>query len=485
MVPEIRIRAANDHQANAGGAYVLYWMTAFRRTRWNFSLQRAVERAEEFGRPLVVLEALRCDYPWASERLHRFILQGMAQNRMALADKPVTYVPFVETEKGQGKGLLESLAAEACVVVADEFPGFFLPRMVAAAAGKIRVKLELVDSNGLLPIRASDHVFSTAFSFRSFLQKNLPEHLRTFPLEDPLSGKNLRHPASIPLDTKYRWPIATEDLLRADRHLLKKLPIDHSTVAVETPGGTEAAETALRSFLQRKLHAYHSDRNHPDEDATSNLSPYLHFGHISVHQVFSELAEREDWSRERLGHRSRGQREGWWGMTQGAESFLDELITWRELGLNFSSMRDDYDRFSSLPSWAMEDLLIHARDPRPHIYSLDEFETACTHDSLWNAAQRQLLAEGRIHNYLRMLWGKKILHWSSSPQEALEIMIELNNKYALDGRDPNSYTGIFWVLGRYDRPWGPIRPVFGRIRYMSSRSTLRKVRVSEYLEKFK
>lgn len=485
MVPKIRIRAANDHQVNAGGTHVLYWMTAFRRTRWNFSLQRAVEWTEELGKPLVILEALRCDYPWASERLHQFILQGMSQNRKALAERPVTYVPFVETEKGQGRGLLESLAKEACVVVTDEFPAFFLPRMVTAAAKKLGVKLELVDSNGLLPIRASDRVFPTAFSFRSFLQKSLPRHLESFPHEDPLSRRDLRHPASIPLNIERQWPIATEDTLRADPRLLKEIPIDHSTAAVDTPGGTEAAEVALRSFLRRKLDAYHTDRNHPDEDATSGLSPYLHFGHIAVHQVFSELMEREDWSLERLGHGSRGQREGWWGMTQGAESFLDELVTWRELGFNFCSMREDYDRFSSLPPWAMEDLLIHAKDPRPYIYSLEEFETARTHDPLWNAAQKQLLGEGRIHNYLRMLWGKKILHWSPSPQEALDIMIQLNNKYALDGRDPNSYTGIFWVLGRYDRPWGPIRPVFGKIRYMSSRNTLRKVKVSEYLDRYK
>jgi deoxyribodipyrimidine photo-lyase len=274
-------------------------------------------------------------------------------------------------------------------------------------------------------------------------------------------------------------------MLNADPRFLKSLPIDHSTGAVETAGGAEAAEETLRGFLRRRLEAYHTDRNHPDEDATSGLSPYLHFGHVSVHQVFSELAEKENWSHEKLGRRTQGQKEGWWGMTQGAESFLDELITWRELGFNLCCRREDHDQFSSLPPWAFEDLLSHARDSRPHVYSLEEFEGARTHDPLWNAAQKQLLQEGRIHNYLRMLWGKKILHWSASPQEALDIMTELNNKYALDGRDPNSYTGIFWVLGRYDRPWGPIRPVFGKIRYMSSRSTMRKVRVSEYLEKYK
>lgn len=485
MVPMIRIRTANHDPVNTDGDFVLYWMTAFRRAHWNYSLQRAVHWAVELGKPLVILEALRCDYPWASQRLHQFILQGMASNRRALADKPVTYLPFVEAERGQGKGLLEALSRTACVVVTDDFPAFFLPRMLAAAARKLPVKLEAVDSNGLLPIRATDRVFATAFSFRGFLQKNLPEHLEALPEDDPFLGKDLPPPRALPPDTARKWPVASQDMLSADPLLLKTLPIDQSTRGVETTGGADAAQETLDRFLHGKLHDYHTERNHPDEDATSGLSPYLHFGHASVHQVFSELARQEDWSPDKLGARTRGQREGWWGMNEGTEAFLDELVTWRELGFNFCSRREDHDRFTSLPPWALEDLLAHAGDPRPYVYSLDQFESAQTHDPLWNAAQTQLLREGRIHNYLRMLWGKKILHWSASPEEALDIMMELNNKYALDGRDPNSTTGIFWVLGRYDRPWAPIRPVFGKIRYMSSRNTLRKLRVSEYLEKYR
>jgi deoxyribodipyrimidine photo-lyase len=152
-------------------------------------------------------------------------------------------------------------------------------------------------------------------------------------------------------------------------------------------------------------------------------------------------------------------------MSEGAEAFLDELITWREVGFNMSSQREDHDQFQSLPEWALTTLKVHEKDRRSYAYSLEEFETAGTHDPLWNAAQRQLVREGRIHNYLRMLWGKKILEWSPSPRDALTVMVELNNKYALDGRDPNSYSGIMWVLGRYDRPWGPERPVFGKVRY--------------------
>ena len=164
--------------------------------------------------------------------------------------------------------------------------------------------------------------------------------------------------------------------------------------------------------------------------------------------------------------------------------FLDQLITWRELGYNMCACREDYDRYESLSLWAQKTLQDHVRDRRPHKYSLDQFEAGKTNDPLWNAAQMQIVREGRLHNYLRMLWGKKILEWSESPQEALGIMVELNNKYGLDGRDPNSYSGIFWVLGRYDRPWGPGRPVFGKIRYMSSQNTARKIKVKSFIKKY-
>ena len=171
-------------------------------------------------------------------------------------------------------------------------------------------------------------------------------------------------------------------------------------------------------------------------------------------------------------------------MSPSSESFLDELITWRELGYNMCWQRTDYDRYESLPDWAQKTLAEHASDPRPFVYSHEEFEKAETHDPLWNAAQNQLVQSGKIHNYLRMLWGKKILEWSATPQDALYCMLELNNKYALDGRNPNSYSGVFWVLGRYDRAWGPERPIFGKIRYMSSENTARKMSVRNYLKRW-
>ncbi|MCA9147478.1 MAG: deoxyribodipyrimidine photolyase, partial [Planctomycetales bacterium] len=203
-----------------------------------------------------------------------------------------------------------------------------------------------------------------------------------------------------------------------------------------TSGGMKAARKKLRDFIIAKLENYES-RNQPEEEAASGLSPYLHFGHISAHQLFTETVTSDNWTPSKLAKKATGSSSGWWGTSEPVESFLDELITWRELGFNMVWQQEDYDQYESLPDWAQETLAEHESDDREHVYSLKEFEAAETHDELWNAAQRELVREGRIHNYLRMLWGKKILEWTESPRDALEIMLELNNKYALDGRDPN------------------------------------------------
>jgi deoxyribodipyrimidine photo-lyase len=393
----------------------------------------------------------------------------------------VHYYPYVEPHPGAGKGLLAKLAASACVVVTDEFPCFFLPRMVASAARQLSVRLEQVDSNGLLPLRASPHDFPTAYSFRRFLQKTLPKHLADFPRPDPLARRKLPPLGQSLRNVQRHWPPAGATLLRGDVSALAALPIDHSVRVATIRGGRDAAQARLRYFLKNGLPHYDAARNEPGQDVTSGLSAFLHFGHISAHQVFRQVMATANWRPDNLAVRVTGSRQGWWGASVQVEAFLDQLVTWRELGYNFCAHRADYARYVSLPAWTKKTLAEHARDEREYVYSLEQFEQARTHDALWNAAQVQLVREGRIHNYLRMLWGKKILEWSRSPRRALEIMIELNNKYALDGRDPNSYSGIFWCMGRYDRPWGPERPVFGTVRYMSSQNTARKLRIKSYI----
>lgn len=482
---QLRIREINQAEVCDDGKYILYWMIANRRTDWNFSLQRAAWWAERLKRPLVIFEALRVGYEWASDRLHTFVLQGMRDNRAAMSDAPVIYYPYVEPKKDAAKGLLKSLADDACVVVTDDFPCFFLPRMIEAVGKKLKVKLEAIDGNGLLPMRAADRDFPRAHSFRRFLQKELPKHLENAPKANPLSGKSF--PAAdnkLIADIQKKWPAIDADTLEDPSKFIAELPIDHEVPAVETMGGAKAARKQMKWFLQEGLKRYAEQRNDVESECVSQLSPYLHFGHLSVHEVFHELTQQEKWEPSQLSEKVTGSRDGWWNMSDGAESFLDEIITWRELGYNMCHLRDDYDQYRSLPDWARQTLEEHKEDEREHVYTLEEFEHAKTHDPLWNAAQRQLVRDGRIHNYLRMLWGKKILHWTNTPQYAAKVMIHLNNKYALDGRNPNSYSGIFWCLGRYDRAWGPEREIFGKIRYMTSDSAMRKLSLKGYIKEY-
>ena len=483
-VPAIRIRTGNSLPVRQDGDFVLYWMTASSRMTWNFALERAVEWAEKLKKPLVVLEALRCGYPWASDRIHRFALDGMAENACWFEGTEVLHYPYLEPKPNAGKGLLAALGSHACLVVTDEFPRFFVPSMVASEMRQVPVLMEVVDSNGMLPLRQAEQPFPTAFAFRRFLQRELPQRLGEFPKTNAFLNARLPKATVLPQAILKRWPKASPRLLNSGDRVLDDISLDHGIPPVETRGGSTPAQALLREFLRNKLANYAEARNEPEQNATSELSPYLHFGHISVHQIFSEITGQEQWSPNHLALRATGSRTGWWGVSQAAEAFLDQVVTWRELSFNYCQTRNDYDQFESLPEWALKTLRLHARDERSYVYTYEQFEGAKTHDPLWNAAQTQLIREGRIHNYLRMLWGKKILEWTRSPAKALEIMVDLNNKYALDGSDPNSYSGIFWCLGRYDRPWGPERPIFGTVRYMSSENTARKFNVQEYVREY-
>ncbi len=482
MIPN-RTRVLIDRPVRADAEFVLYWMTSARRTRSNFALQRAVELAREHRKPLVVLEALRVGYPWANDRIHRFVIDGMAENARRFVGTPVTYMAFVERTAGGGKGLLGALSQHAAVVITDDYPVFFLPRMLAAATRQVDARFEAVDANGIMPMRTSPKCFATAVSFRAYIQSSLREHIQTWPSDMVFDG--LPRLAALPRAITARWPATSIGDLESPARLIAALPIDHNVAPRELGGGARPAAVALASFIADVLPRYGDDRNQPSVRGTSRLSPYLHFGHISAHDVFTAVMNAEKWTTRKLAARGGGGREGWWGVSPNAEGFLDQLITWRELGFNMCVERPaDFDRYASLPAWARATLEAHAGDPRRYTYTRAQFESADTHDPVWNAAQRELLQDGWMHNYLRMLWGKKILEWTRSPEEALETMTEIMNKHALDGRDPNSYTGYLWTLGRYDRPWAPERPIFGTIRYMSSDSTMKKLRMKPYLAKY-
>lgn len=479
---DLRIRDLNQKPIRKEQKYILYWMTPARRPHFNFAIDRSVELSIKLDRPLVVLETLFVDYPWASERIHQFIIDGMVDNANAFGATGALYYPFIERRSGECKKLLDLLSKDACIIITDDYPDRYLQGQEAAIAKKAQVRVEAVDSNGLLPMRATQKVFLRAYDFRRFLKHELPWHLR-FPPHGNSITRKIRPLRQLPKQISSNFPPSTIEQLKDSSQLLSRIPINHKVPPVPYRGGWSKARRLLKQFVSHKLKDYARYRNHPDYDATSGLSPYLHFGHISPHEVLEAIAAHEGWSFEAYcnSEPEHLRSPGLFGMSDEAQAFLDQVITWREIGFNFCANRQDYDRYESLPDWAQATLAKHADDPRPYLYTLKDFENAETHDDLWNAAQRQLLTEGRIHNYLRMLWGKGILHWSQSPKNALEIMIELNNKYAVDGCDPNSYTGIFWVLGRYDRPWGPERPVFGKIRYMSSASARSKLKVKAYL----
>ncbi|MFN7449763.1 MAG: deoxyribodipyrimidine photolyase [Pirellula sp.] len=483
-VPAIRIRLANP-VGMRDGDYVLYWMTAFRRTRYNFALQRAVEIANEQGKPLLIFEGLRCHYRWNSDRFHKFVIDSMLDNAAAIAVSNATYSAWVESGPNEASGMVELLASRACAVVSDDFPCFFHPTLYSRIANNWPCRLELVDSNTVVPMVQLDRTFTVAHSYRRAIQKLIYEELPEFPVESPLSLLRTTRLKKLPNDFLERWPVPIDKkaiawLKQID---LNGLPIDHQVQPTTEQGGEIAARASLHRFVSARLSSYTVDRNEPEKSGASGLSPYMHFGNMSPHEVFQAIASAEGWRPEKLS-KPNGKMEGYWNMSPDAEAFMDQLMTWREIGFNMCIRDRNYMKYESLPDWAQQTLEEHASDPRPHVYSLEEFEKARTHDPLWNAAQRQLVREGRIHNYLRMLWGKKILHWTETPRQALKVMIELNNKYALDGRDPNSYSGIMWVLGRYDRAWGPERPIFGKIRYMTSESTQNKFQVKQYIRKF-
>ncbi len=413
-VPINRITTLNDEQPNMDAPYVLYWMIAFRRVNYNFSLQRAIEWANKLSKPLLIFEPMTIDYPMASIRFHKFAIEGMKDiQKQRIAEKEY--------------------------------------------------------------VRAHD--------FRRFMHKNIEDFLVEVPEKDPLEYLNLKFDEKLiePMLKKYELvdfnKVNTQDFLN-------NLNVDKSVEVSDVVGGYNAAKSRLDLFAKKGFNDYSKLRSHPSEDASSQLSPYFHFGHISTYEVFEKIISSESWSVENIDPNFVGRREGWWGGSANLESFFDELITWRELGYHTCVKRANYDQYQSLPDWAIKTLDDHANDEREYIYDLSEFTNANTHDEIWNAAQNQLKTEGRIHNYLRMLWGKKILEWTPNPQIALSYLIDLNDRFALDGRDPNSYSGVFWILGRYDRAWGPERPIYGKIRYMTSKSTATKFNLKPYLEKW-
>jgi deoxyribodipyrimidine photo-lyase len=478
---EARLRRLNAVRTNGAGDYVLYWMQAYRRLDHNHALDYALQCAREEGKPLVVYEGLRLDYPWASRRLHTFVLEGMRANAEAAKERGLNYWPYVENPKEPARGLLGRLCTRAALVITDDFPCFIIPGQSDALARRVPVPVIAVDSNSLVPLSLLGPPVGAAAHLRPRLHKALPEAWAHRAAARP----------RVPKLAQKRVPPAF-DLWKPPRNLaafVEGLPLDASVPAVAgSPGGTPAARARLRGFLRKRLRGYAEGRSSPsapEQGHGSGLSPYLHFGHISIEEVAEAvLATTGPFTPDALRVHNRGKREGYFGDDPDVNAFLDEALTWRDVGFqwHWSRRRDTASLDQALPPWALATLRHHARDGRAHLYSAEEWEAGATHDPLWNAAQRELVATGTIHNYLRMLWGKKVLEWSRTPEEAYRTLEHLNNKYALDGRNPNSYTGILWCFGLFDRPWAPERPVLGVVRYMSSENTARKFNLRPYYD---
>ncbi len=484
QVPISRITTLNDSQPDVKKSeYVVYWMIAFKRVEYNFALERAIEWANKLSQPLVIFEPLILDYPMSSIRFHKFTLDGMKEVSETIAKSNALYYPFVETKPKESEQLLGELAKKASVVVTDDYPTYFVPQMIAKASGDINTRYELVDSNGLVPIRLAEKEYVRAHDFRRYLHKNLEDFLIEVPEPEPLNQLNKEFNSKSIENLFSTWK--PFDFENTDiNSFLDELEIDKSVEVSHIEGGRSKAITRMSSFIENGFNDYAQHRSDPSKDASSRLSPYFHFGHISTHEVFEVVSKHDKWSLEKINPKMVGRREGWWGGSDNFESFMDELITWRELGYHTCVRRANYNQYSSLPEWALKTLAEHASDKREYLYNLDELTYSQTHDEIWNAAQNQLRLEGTMQNYLRMLWGKKILEWTPNPQLALSYMINLNDRFSLDGRDPNSYSGVFWILGRYDRAWGPERDIYGKIRYMTSDSTAKKFKLGSYLKKW-
>lgn len=448
-----RVIKLNDANPNPNAKYVLYWMQMFKRTTHNHALVFAIRQANESKLPLVVYEGLKYYYPWASDRLHTFILEGVEEKRKAFEKVGIRYIFYLQKDKNDPKQTVAKLAKDAAVIVTDDFPCFIIPGHNKTIAEKARVPVYGVDSNGVIPMSKFDKEEYAAYTIRPKIKKILDNYLKPL-VEEKVQIKSLNLKVDCP-DIK----VNENNIAK----LVAECDIDHSVKPSEIyHGGTANGRKRLKKFVEKILPEYETARNKPDRDGSSRLSSYLHFGFLSPLEIALAVQESD-------------------APKASKEAYLEELIVRRELSYNFTRHNPEYDSLESLPAWVQKTMREHSNDERPVTYSPEKLEAGKTHDELWNAAQREMVATGEMHNYVRMLWGKNVIAWTKSYEEAFAILEHLNNKYCLDGRNPNSYAGILWCFGKHDRPWME-RQVFGTIRYMTSGSTGKKFDSRKYIE---
>ncbi len=445
MIQRERIKILKDTEVRQG-SFVLYWMQASQREEYNHALEYAIKVANEHHQPLLVFFGITDGYPEANERHYGFMLQGLKEVQSSLEKRGIRFVVrHLSPEIGAGE-----LAKNASVIIVDRGYTRLQRTWREHLASHADCPVIQVESDVVVPIEQASHKEEySAATLRPKITRILKGYLT--PLKRTPVKKESAHQK---LDS-----FSIDDTGKA----LSRLKIDRSVRwrNLGFQGGTGQGKKLLDDFIENKLDSYGELRNDPTRDATSHMSPYLHFGQISPLYIAMKIDKRD---------------------SPGKRAYLEELIIRRELAINFVYFNDNYDGFSGLPGWCKKTLGEHERDGREYTYSLSELEEARTHDPYWNAAQVEMVKTGKMHGYMRMYWGKKILEWTPSPFEAFRRALYLNNKFELDGRDPNGFAGVAWCFGKHDRPWAE-RPVFGKIRYMNDRGLRRKFDADGYVKK--
>ncbi len=445
MVDPRRVRTVKHGPVGKGP--VLYWMSRDQRVNDNWALLFAQELALVRKVPLGVVFSLAPRFLNATSRQYGFMLKGLREVESRLAKLNIPFFLLIGSPEQELPAFLARHQISG--LVTDFDPLRIKQKWKNEVAAQLESNIHEVDARNIVPCwEASNKKEYAAYTLRPKIHRALPEFLKDFPMAQS-------HP--------FPWPkkVTGTDWDQAEG----SLSIDLSVPEIDwLLPGEEAAAEILDHFLTKKLSTYASRRNDPTKDGVSNFSPYLHFGQISAQRVALEVQKKKV-------------------KKESKDAFLEELIVRRELSDNFCFYNPDYDRFAGFPEWAQKTLNEHRGDQREHLYSLEQFEAGKTHDDLWNAAQMEMVHRGKMHGYLRMYWAKKILEWTGSPEEALEVAILLNDKYELDGRDTNGYVGIAWSIGGvHDRAWQE-RPIFGKIRYMSYGGCKAKFKVKTYIQK--
>ncbi len=451
MIHPARIHQLNDKPARNGG-FVLYWMQQSQRAEWNHALEYAVERANDLGLPVAVVFGLMDDYPEATERHYAFMLEGLAETFQTLEKRDIG--AFIG--RGHPADVALKAGRDAALIVCDMGYLRHQAEWRARVAEEAGCEVVEIESDVVVPVEtASDHAEYMARTIRPKLLKRLDEFLQPVKTVKPRINANGR------------------ELLKGWSRDIPKSVGARS----KFKGGTAEVKKRLKRFIAGSLAVYEAHSNQPQTDDVSMLSPYLHFGQISPLYIALEIIAARSGDRAYSVGRVPSH-----GGKNPESCFLEQLIVRRELAMNFVWFTPDYDRFSCLPDWAKRSLKNHAKDKREFLYTREQLEQSRTHDPYWNAAMTEMRVTGFMHNYMRMYWGKKVLEWSRSPEEAFETLLAINNKYFLDGRDPNSYAGVAWVFGKHDTAWAE-RPVFGKTRYMNAAGLKRKCDIERYVEK--